>query len=217
MENVVGQTQNVQVPNYSGVHINIINPSVVAPGAAVPASNVNASTTYTTNPAYPANYYTQNLAQPAQVIPEEKKTEKREIVQLTDAYISELEKYLSNGKDQSIRLIGAKEVLARLHEDDSRKNDKGLNALINKMLRDKDSLIRFMAMSALESGDVAGNNESIEILKGIQQQKIENDKKLSESEKVIKKEDALKASRILLKLSGNTIEKEFEVENKTQK
>lgn len=69
MDNSVGQTQSmvgtVQVPNYSGVNIQIFNPAVGAPGATLPQSTVNAPTyTYATNPGacYPPNYYTQNLA-----------------------------------------------------------------------------------------------------------------------------------------------------------
>ena len=56
MENTVGQAQTVQVPNYSGVNIQIFNPSVAAPGANTPAPTVNTAN-YTTIPTYPANYY----------------------------------------------------------------------------------------------------------------------------------------------------------------
>lgn len=218
MENMVGQAQTaqvpntVQVPNYSGVNIQIFNPSVAAPGAAAPASTINAPT-YSTNPSYPANYYTQNLAQPAQtqiqpvqpvqpqaVGAEKKKTETREIVQLTDDYIKNLENYL-NSQDKEVRLIGAKEILARLQEDDSRKNDKALNALVNKMLQDPYQPIRFMAMAMLESRDAAGNETSINLLKNIQQRKTNDG------------QDALKASNVLLKISAPTTKKEFEVKN----
>lgn len=220
MAYTVGQTQNVQVPNYSGVNIQIFNPSVAAPGAAVPGANVNAQT-YTTNSAYPANYYTQNLAQPPSPPPEEKKeTEKREVVQLTDDYIRTLESYLDDKEDKDVRLMGAKEVLARLQEDESRKNDEGLNNLINKMLQDKYAPVRFIAMSALESGVAAGNEKSVELLKKIQEQKTNNEDATQEDilnvENSLKKEDALKASKILLRMSSNTIEKEFDVKNKTQ-
>ena len=56
------------------------------------------------------------------------KQEKRKIVQLTDDYIKTLENYL-NSQDKEVRLMGAKEVVARLMEDESRKDDKALNAL----------------------------------------------------------------------------------------
>lgn len=211
MENTVGQPQNVQVPNYSGVNIQIFNPSVAAPGANVPASNIN-TTNYATMPAYPQNYYTQNFAQPQipapvqpqNVEPEKKKVEKREIVQLTDEYVKTLEGYLNN-PNKEVRLMGAKEVLARLQEDDSRKNDVALNALINKMLQDPNQPVKFIAMAALESKAANGNDTSKALLQDIQKQKTAHG------------EDSLKASNILLKMSGNTIKKEFEVKEKPEK
>lgn len=215
MENIVGPPQNVQVPNYSGVNIQIFNPSVAAPGASVPASNVNA-TNYTTNPAYPANYYTQNFAQPQPAVPtpvqpqpsepekEKVKTEKRDIVQLTDEYIKTLEGYLNN-QNKEVRLMGAKEVLVRLQEDDTRKDDVALNALVNKMLQDPYQPVKFIAMAALESRVASGDNTSKQLLQSIQQQKTAHG------------EDSLKASNILLKMSGNTVKKEFEVKDKPEK
>lgn len=210
MENTVGQAQtqaqSVQVPNYSGVNIQIFNPSVAAPGAAVPASTVNAGN-YSTNPVYPANYYMQNLAQPQteQVKePEKKKTEKRQIVQLSDDYIKNLENYL-NDQNKEVRLMGAKEVLTRLQEDNSRKDDAALNALVNKMLQDPYQPVKFIAMAALESRAATGNDTSMKLLQNIKQQKTGYG------------EDSLKASNILLKMSGNTVQKEFEVQDKPKK
>lgn len=218
MANSVGQGQNVQVPNYSGVNIQIFNPAVVTPGITNPVSNVNMPT-YTNNTSYPANYYTQNLSQPVpsaspvkpaqpQAEEETKKTEKREIVQLTDDYIRNLEMYLSDTENKDVRLMGAKEVLARLQEDPIRKDDEALNALVNKMLKDPYEPVKFIAMAALESRAATGNQETVEILEGIQQPK---------SDAPMANEDALKASNILLKMSGTTVEKEFEVKDKPEK
>ena len=220
MTDMVGQAQNVQVPNYSGVNIQIFNPSVAAPGASLPASTVNAGN-YSTNPVYPPNYYTQNYAQPQAPTPapapvqpvapveqtkepEKAKTEKREVVQLTDEYIKNLENYL-NSPNKEARLIGAKEVLARLQEDDSRKADPALNALVNKMLQDPSAPVKFLAMAALESRAASGDNTSVQLLQGIQKQKTGYG------------EDSLKASNILLRMSGNTVKKEFEVKDKPEK
>lgn len=214
MVEMVGQAQNVQVPNYSGVNIQIFNPSVAAPGGTATPSNISAPT-YSTNPSYPANYYTQSYAPPmpapvaatssdAAKSEEKKKTEKRDIVQLTDDYVRTIEGYL-NDQNKEIRLMGAKEVLARLQEDDSRKNDPALNALVNKMLQDPSSPVRFIAMAALESKAVDGNEKTVALLKGIQQKKTYDG------------EDSLKASNILLKMSGTTVKKEFEVQDKPKK
>lgn len=200
------QAQNVQVPNYSGVNIQIFNPSVVTPGANAPASTVNAPS-YSTAPgqAYPANYYTQNLAQttptPAPVVEEKPKTEKREIVQLTDEYVKNLEGYLNN-QNKDVRLMGAKEVLARLQEDETRKDDPALNALINKMLQDPYSAVKFIAMAALESRVATGNDTTVKLLQ------------TEQSKKAAYGEDSLKASNILLKMSATPTQKEFEVKDK---
>lgn len=220
MENIVGQPQTVQVPNYSGVNIQIFNPSVAAPGSTVPPATVN--TTCATNPCYPPNYYTQNFTQPApaatptsiiqQAQPVQavqptqntnRKTEMREIVELTDEYVKSLESYLNN-QDKQIRLIGAKEVLARLQEDDSRKSDEALNALLNKMLQDPYQPIKFIAMAAFESRAAIGNNKSVELLQNIQGQGVPG-------QKTTQGEDSLKASNALLKMTATTTKKEFEV------
>ena len=215
MENInttTGQTKTLQVPNYSGVNIQIFNPSVAAPGAAVPASNVNSTTNYSTNPCYPANYYTQNMGQPSlqpaavKAVEEVKDsqstgTEVREVVELTDDYIRTLESYL-NSSDRDIRLMAAKEVLDRLHEDESRKNDEALTALINKMLQDPYQAVKFVAMAALEARSVNGNQKTVTLLKQIQN----NDTNYGE--------DSLKASNILLKMSSNTLKKEFPTNRK---
>lgn len=217
MENTVGQSQvpgqvqtpqTVQVPNYSGVNIQIFNPSVAAPGATLPASTINTNN-YSTNPCcYPANYYTQNLAQvnqgqtasDVQPVPEagKNKMQKRKIVQLTDDYIKTLEQYL-NSQNKEVRLMGAKEVSARLQEDENRKNDPALNALVNKMLQDPYQPVRLMAMGLLDSRFATGNTTSVKLLKGIEKNKTNYG------------EDSLQASKILLRMSGNTITKEFEV------
>lgn len=224
MENNTVQPQNVQVPNYSGVNIQIFNPSVAAPGACVPASNVNA-TTYSTNPnpCYPPNYYTQNLAQPAPIPepvkpqePEKKKTEKREVVELTDDYIKTLEDYLNN-QDKSIRLMGAKEVLARLQEDDSRKNDPALVALTNKMLQDPSQPVRLFAMSALDAGMVLPDDYTVKLLQGMQSQNGSTAEGRMKGVSSVKNEDAITASNVLLKTAGHKTEKEFEVKETKEK
>lgn len=215
--NVAPQQQSVQVPNYSGVNIQIFNPSVTPPGAMSPVYNVNAPSYQMGNTqpqSYPANYYTQQLAKPAEEVKNitntttnttnnvdnSKKTEKRKIVQLTDDYIRNLENYL-NSQDKELRFMGAKEVIARLEEDESRKDDKALNALINKMLQDPYSKVKFLAMAALQSRMATGDNLTVQLLTNIQNSSSGYG------------QDSLMASDILLKMSGQTVEKEFEVKN----
>ena len=96
-----------------------------------------------------------------------KKTEKRKIVELSDDYIKNLENYL-NSQDKEVRMMGAKEVIARLQEDDSRKDDPALTALINKMLQDPLPQIRVLALSMLDSRMCTGNDYTIGVLKKMQ-------------------------------------------------
>lgn len=211
------QNQNVQVPNYSGVNIQIFNPSVTPPGATAPVYNVNAPN-YSQNPGcYPSGYYTNqwgpngqngannltsstNTTNTTENKTTDKKMEKREIVQLTDDYIRTLENYL-NSQDKEVRLMGAKEVIARLEEDHSRKDDKALNALVNKMLQDPSTPVRILAMSALDSRVVTGDAFTVNLLQQMQNSQSGYG------------QDATQASQILLKMSGQTVEKEFEVKD----
>ena len=259
------QPQAVAVPSsQSGVHIQIFNPSVGAPGAA-PVYNVNAPS-YGPNPnqmqSYPSNYYTNNWGQgcyypqyPATEIPQQsinggvtqtqnvtvtppaynapnvvttqqnqtpqqpqqqnattssdannndKKTEKRTIVMLTDEYIKNVENYL-NSQDKEVRLMGAKEVVARALEDPSRKDDKALTALVNKMIQDPDMKVRFLGLSLLYSRNITGDEYTVNVLKNMQNSTTGYG------------QDALMAANILLKMSGQTTEKEFEVTSKDKK
>ena len=101
--------------------------------------------------------------------------------------------------------MGAKEVVARLQEDDSRKDDKALTALINKMLQDPSQQIRIMALSMLESRTVTGDDYTVGVLKNMQNSKDGYG------------QDALQATNILLKMSAPTVEKEFEVKDSPKK
>lgn len=201
----------VQVPNYSGVNIQIFNPSVTAPGATAAPSTVNAPNYGQGIPScYPPNYYTQNLnqsaTQPVQPVQEAgKKKEKREVVVLTDEYIKNLEDYLKSQKREE-RLMGAREVMARLQEDPTRKSDPALNSLVNIMLQDPYQPVQYLAMGLLDSKAATGNASSVGILQGMQQH--------SESADPQKKLNSVKATNILLKMSGDTTEKEFEVNEK---
>ena len=213
--------QNIPVPNYSGVNIQIFNPSVATPGAPAPVYNVNAPQ----YPCYPSDYYT-NTWGPNGNNPngnnnnnntnttttttttnteEKKKTEKRDIVLLTDSYIKNLENYL-NSQDKKIRLMGAKEVQARLHEDHSRRDDKALTALINKMLQDPYQPVKFIALTALSTREVTGDDYTVKVLENMR------------NSTTAYGEDAALANEILLKMSGQVVQKEFEVKsNEKQK
>lgn len=135
---------------------------------------------------------------------EKKKTEKRKVVELSDEYIKNLENYL-NSQDKEVRMMGAKEVIARLQEDDSRKDDPALTALINKMLQDPDQKIRLLALSMVESRTCTGDDYTIGVLKKMQGGTSGYG------------QDAAQATSALLKMSGNIVEKEFEVKENNSK
>ncbi len=126
--------------------------------------------------------------------PEEKtekdQKEEKVITPLTDEYIKSLENYLNNSNPK-VRLIGAKELLERFKEDDNRKDNKSLVALLNKTLRDTASSIRFIGLTILQTGYSVGNEETVEILKEIQSRKEDTTG-----------EDQLLASEILLKMTA---------------
>lgn len=225
------QPQNVQVPaSMSGVNIQIFNPSVTPPGATPPTYNVNA-------PCYPSNYYTNPMGAGAMngagqtgnggngsaigantgseknsetnktsetESKDGKKTEKKKVVQLTDDYIRNLENYL-NSQEKDIRLSAAKEVYSRLEEDPSRKDDKALTALINKMLQDPSEEIRVLAMAALQGRIVTGDDFTVGVLTRMQNDKAHYGM------------DAVDASKILLKMSGQQVEKEVPVTESSKK
>ena len=130
--------------------------------------------------------------------PKDEKTEKRTVVKLSDDYIKTLENYL-NSQDTKVRKMGAVDVIARLDEDPSRKDDPALTALINKMIQDPSTTIRALGLSALEAGTVSGNNETVELLKQIQK----SDRGFGL--------DAQQATSVLLRMAGKTEEKEVPI------
>jgi len=107
---------------------------------------------------------------------------------LTDDYIRNLENYL-NSQEKDIRLSAAKEVYSRLEEDTSRKDDKALTALINKMLQDPSEEIRVLAMAALQGRIVTGDDFTVNVLTRMQNDKAHYGM------------DAVDASKILLQRS----------------
>lgn len=133
-----------------------------------------------------------------------KKTEKRNVVQIDDNYIRTLENGL-NSQDEKIRMNAAKEVYARLEEDEDNKDDKALTALINKMLQDPADEVRFLALAALQERIVLGDDYTVNVLKNMQQ----SDGGYGQ--------DAIDASKILMQMAGKQVEKEFEVKDSPNK
>ena len=127
--------------------------------------------------------------------------EKRNIVILTDDYLRTLENYL-NSQDLEVRKMGAREVVARLEEDPSRKDDPALTALVNKMLQDPATPIRAIALSIVESQTLHGDELTATLLKQMQTSSGGYG------------QDAIQATSALLKMAGKQEEKVIEVPNK---
>ena len=137
----------------------------------------------------------------SETVQSNKHKEKRDVVELTDNYIKTLENYL-NSQDVEVRKMGAREVVNRLEEDPSRKDDPALTALVNKMLQDPSVAIRAVALSIVESQTLHGNDLTASLLQKMQTSKGGFG------------QDAIQASSALLKMAGKTVEKEVEVPNK---
>lgn len=145
------------------------------------------------SPYYNANTNTTNISSTGD------KTEKKRVVLLNDNYIMNLENML-NSQDKSQRITAAKEVFERLDEDPSRKDDKALTALINKMLQDPVQEIRLIALSALEGRICNGDDFTVAVLQQMQ------------TNPQGQGYDAADASRILLDMSAQRVDKDVPVD-----
>lgn len=194
----------------SGVTINIL-------GAGVYPNGANINNTYNTQAApgqaYDKNYYITNMGgQPTQqahasqpqtpTVPvaatkineqkDEKNLPKKDIVLLTDDYIRTLENYIRND-NPDIKLMGAKELMKRFREDDSRKNDPALTSLLNLTLQSKYSPVKMVGLGIIQGGWAQGDELTQHLLAQVQQ---------SNSGYGL---DALDAANAALKTAGKTV------------
>ena len=138
---------------------------------------------------------------------EDSKTGKRKVVRLDNNYIKTLENYL-NSQDTAVREMAANDIVARLTEDSSRKENPALQALVNKMLQDPAEKVRAIALSLVESETIEGDELTVKLLKQMQTKNDNNGM------------DSLQATNALLKMAGKVIEKEVpinETENSNNK
>ena len=113
------------------------------------------------------------------------KTDKAK-VELTDRYVMNLESYL-NSQDKKLRLMAAKDVVSRLQEDETRRENPALIALTNKMLQDPNLAVRSLSLAALEANLVSGDDFTTKLLTNMS--------------KVKNSEEADIATKILLRMS----------------
>ncbi len=200
-------------PSASGVNIQIFNPTAVPPGGFMSQANnyFQNMNGYQQQPAPqntpPAVTKSADASVSASAnikadIPEKKY--KKDVVQLTDQYVQSLENYL-NSQDSKIRAMGAKELMKRFEEDESRKNDVALTNLLNKTLKDPSNSVRLLGLSAINGGTAQGNEKTTQILNDIAKQKTSYGF------------DAELAASAALKRAGQTVQIETDKPPKEQK
>lgn len=185
--------QNIPIPSANGVNIVIYNPQVTpnanvsnianypihpqtypqnyytmqSPDSSQQAKNQNEADSLKRQETAIAST---NLNINKTEVPEEKvkeeKLKTREVIQLTDDYLKMLETYLDN-QDYKIRAMGVKELMHRFAEDDTRKADIGLTALLNKALQDPKDSVRFVAMTIINAGYATGDDLTQKLLSDI--------------------------------------------------
>ena len=89
--------------------------------------------------------------------------------------------------------MGAKELMQRFREDESRKNDPALTALLNLLLQSKYSNVKMIGTSILENGWAQGDALTQQLLTQMQQSNTGYGL------------DALDAAKAALKTAGQTV------------
>ena len=166
----------------SGVNIYIYNPS----GLGGPSSNSTANANYmlpnqnqtaaTTNvnpqteprQAAAANTPIANAPispqQNSEKILDEK--ENKTVVELTDNYIKTLENFLKSN-DKDIRKSAIIDLIKRFEEDETRRDNPALTALLNIALQDPDDNNRMLAMTPVATGSAKGDDNTAILLQGL--------------------------------------------------
>ena len=180
-------------PGTSGLNIIINSPTVATPGYH-PMINTNTNCiggngSGTANASASANAGN-NAA---------KKT--KNVVALTDDYIKNLENYLRN-PDRKMKLHAIKEVANRFIEDDKRKTNQPLNALLNLALQAKEPEIRLVALGLLKQGYAGGNDVTVQILNNLQQSAVCKGEEAADAKKAV-----LKMSETVVKIPDNSPDK----------
>ena len=183
--NMTMQPNVAQQQNVNGQSVQADNGQQITPSA----QNVNQQAIQPTDNNLMAQNSSVAASSNGQNEPKKAEESQKPKVPLTDDYIKTLENYL-NSQDKKIRLMGAKELFDRFKEDETRVSDPALTALLNKVLQDPSETVKFVGLTALDTGYAIGNDETVQILKNIQTQNTSYG------------EDASLAAQILLKMSG---------------
>ena len=131
-----------------------------------------------------------------------KKTKKtKNVVALTDDYIKNLENYLRS-PNKEMKLYAIQQIAERFQEDESRKTNPSLNALLNLALQAKEPQTRFVALALLNNGTAGGNEVTAQILNNLQQSNIFKGAEADDAKKAL-----LKMSETVVKVPDNSPDK----------
>ncbi len=179
-----------QVPQgTNGLNIIINSPTVATPGSN-PMINTNTNCIGGNGAG--------NASAAAAAATNGNKNKKRNIVAITDDYIKNLENYLRS-PNKELKLYAAQQLAQRFEEDESRKTNKPLNALLNLALQAKEPNIRFLAISLLNTGLAGGNDVTVQILNNLQQSGLYKGTEANDVKKAL-----LKMSETVVKVPDNS-------------
>ena len=189
-------------PGTNGLNIIINNPTVATPGShPMINTNTNCINGSGANGTTSGSGGSGNATATASASVEENNSKKKKnVVVLTDDYIKNLENYLRS-PDKELKTFAMNEVSARFQDDEKRKNNPSLNALLNLGLQAKEPNVRFIALWLLKQGLAGGNDVTVQILNNMQQSKIYKGLEASDAKKAL-----LKMSETVVKVPDNSPE-----------
>ena len=179
-------------PGTNGLNIIINNPTVATPGSQ-PMINTNTNCINGNG--------SNGVSSSTSATSESKSKKKKNVVVLTDKYIKNLENYLRS-PDKELKTFAMNEVSARFQEDEKRKTNPSLNALLNLGLQAKEPNVRFISLWLLKQGFAGGNDVTVQILNNMQQSTAYKGMEASDVKKAL-----LKMSETIAKVPDNSPER----------
>lgn len=184
-------------PGTNGLNIIINSPTVAAPGSQ-PMINTNSNYMGSGGTNGSGNGNASAAAASASTNNDKKNQKTKNIVALTDDYIKNLENYLRS-PNKDLKVYAIKEVANRFAEDEKRRTNPSLNALLNLALQAKEPQVRFLALALLTSGAAGGNDITVQILNNMQQSSAYQGAEANDAKKAL-----LKMSETVVRVPDNS-------------
>ena len=183
-------------PGTNGLNIIINSPTVATPGSQ-PMINTNTNCYGNNN----GNGNASSAAAASATAGNRQKAKTKNVVALTDDYIKNLENYLRS-PNKDLKSYAIQEIAKRFEEDEQRKTNPSLNALLNLALQAKESSVRALALSLLITGYAGGNDVTVQILNNMQQSNVCKGMEANDAKKAL-----LKMSETVVKVPDNSPDK----------